>query len=193
MAQRLATAYVKTCLQLSEADMTQLIHLFAEHHVQLQVKVTENGSQEMVFHDDSGKEIVLTFEKELDQYVCKGSCRMASPRLANVMRKAVSQFRGDAVVHRIYDGFTMEYQYARGTVVKISELRDGLKNIIYEYKDTLGLLEALFRRTNVEEEIQAIYRRIDQLLDLRIQAQAGYSDIDSELSLMQRRLFELEA
>jgi hypothetical protein len=193
MAQRLATAYVKTCLQLSEADMTQLIHLFAEHHVQLQVKVTENGSQEMVFHDDSGKEIVLTFEKELDQYVCKGSCRLASPRLANVMRKAVSQFRGDAVVHRIYDGFTMEYQYARGTVVKISELRDGLENIIYEYKDTLGLLEALFRRTNVEEEIQAIYRRIDVLLDLRNQAQTGYLDIDSELSFMQRRLFELEA
>lgn len=192
MAQRLATVYVKTCLQLSEAEMLQLIRLFADHQVRLQVKVTENGNQEMVFHDDSGKEIVLTFERKADQYVCVGNCRLASLRLANLMRSAVSTFRGDAVVHRIYDGFTMEYRYVGGSVVKISELRNGQEKIIYEFKDTLGQLEQLFHREQIEEEIGQVYRRIDSLLDRRNAGDAR-EGIDEQLAVLSRRLFALEA
>jgi hypothetical protein len=193
MAQRLATVYVKTCLQLSDAEMLQLVRLFAENHVQFQVKVTENGSQEMVFHDDTGQEIVLTFEKKLGKYVCEGGCRMASPKLANLMRRAVSVFRGDAIVHRIFEGFTMEYRYVKGSVAKISELRHGTEKIIYEFKDTLGQLEELFRKTSIEAEIQAIHQHIDALLDNRNELGTEPLHIDAELSKLQHRLFILEA
>jgi hypothetical protein len=193
MAQRLATVYVKTCLQLSEAEMLQLIRLFAEHHVQFQVKVTENGTQEMVFHDETGKEIVLTFEKKLGKYVYEATCTKASPRLANLLRKAVSEFRGDAIVHRIYEGFTMEYRYLKGTVVRISDLRDGIEKVIYEFKDTLGQLEELFLNTSIEEEIQSIQQHIDAWLDRRNEASADLEHIDTELHKLHHRLFVLEA
>jgi len=192
MAQRLATVFVKTSLQLSEGQMLQFIRLFAEHDVQLLVKVTENGTQEMVFHDDSGKEVVLAFERKAGKFVCTGNCCLASTRLANVMRKAVSLFRGDAIVRRIYIGFTMEYHYVKGTVVKIAELRDEQIKVIYEYKDTLGQLEALYLSMQVEEEIRSLRRQIDSLLDRRNSA-ASTSEIDSELNELSRRLFVLEA
>ena len=39
MAKRLATEYVKTCLVLTEAEMLKFVQIFADHQVQLQVKV----------------------------------------------------------------------------------------------------------------------------------------------------------
>ena len=37
--------------------------MFVDHQVTLQVKVLENGNQEVVFQDGAGQEIVLSFEK----------------------------------------------------------------------------------------------------------------------------------
>ena len=57
MAQRLATEYVKTCLQLTEADMLKFFQMFVDHQVTLQVKVLENGNQEVVFQDGEVKKL----------------------------------------------------------------------------------------------------------------------------------------
>ncbi len=64
MANRLATEYVKTCLQLTEAEMDSFIRMFKDHGASMQVKVLENGNQEVVLQDDAGEEIVLSFERK---------------------------------------------------------------------------------------------------------------------------------
>jgi hypothetical protein len=195
MAQRLATEYVKTCLQLSEAEMRQFIRLFEEQQVTLQVKVLENGNQEVVFQDDGGQDIVLSFEKHSGQYVCRGSCKITSTKLVNLMRKAVSQFKGSAIVNRLYTGYMMVYHYERGSVVKILEVKDQHEKLVYEYKDTLGMLEKLFRKTEVEQEIGKIQAQINQLLDLRndLKDLGIQQHIDERLQRLTQRLFVLEA
>ena len=172
MAQRLATEYVKTCLQLTEADMLKFFQMFVDHQVTLQVKVLENGNQEVVFQDGEGQEIVLSFEKKSGLYECTGSCRLSNTLLANLMRKAVSEFKGSAKVNRIYPSYTMVYYYERGTVVKIEEIKGQLLTIVYEYKDTIGLMQMMFQKREVEQEIEMIYDQINHLLDLRNMLQA---------------------
>jgi hypothetical protein len=195
MAHRLATEYVKTCLQLTEAEMFSFIQMFVDQQVTLQVKVLENGNQEIVFQDDEGQEIVLSFEQKSGKYVCIGSCRLSNTRLANLMRKAVSEFKGIAIVNRIYSTYTMIYFYELGAVVKIVEAKGTNENIIYQYKDTLGQLEQMFLKQEVEREIEVVHHQINQLLDLRnaLKELDIRSQIDGRLSHLTQRLFLLEA
>ena len=195
MAQRLATEYVMTCLELTETDMTRFLDLIAVHQINPRVKVTENGVQEVSFQDDSGESVSLTFERRNGKFVCEGSCRFKNLKLANVMRKAVSQFKGDAIVNRIYPAFTMNYVYKRGAVVKISEITAKYKKLVYEYKDTVGQLERLFKQDDVEREIRLVQSRIDDLLDERNRSRAPevHRALDEQLKRLTHRLFVLEA
>ncbi|WP_179232736.1 non-ribosomal peptide synthetase module [Paenibacillus rigui] len=195
MAMRLATEYVKTCLQLTEAEMAMFIQMFVDHQASLQVKVLENGNQEVVLLDDAGKEIVLSFERKFNTYVCQGSCRITNKNLVNLMRKAVAAFKGSATVHRIYETYVMIYEYEQGSVVKIVECKGDTERLIYEYKDTLGLLEQLFRKTEVEHEIEMIKAQINTMLDLRndMEDVAVRGQIDERLTQLTHRLFVLEA
>src|SRR5690606_4535038 len=146
MAQRLATEYVKTCLHLTEAEMSSFLDLLTMNQVNPRVKITENGTQEVVFQDDAGEEICLSFERKNGYLVCEGSCKIQNPKLANLMRKAVSEFKGDAIVNRIYTSYTMNYIYKRGSVVQIMEITQGSKKLVFEYKDTVGQLERMFNQ-----------------------------------------------
>lgn len=196
MAIRLATQYVKTCLQLTEAEMAMFIQMFVDHQASLQVKVLENGNQEVVLLDnESGQEIVLSFERKFNTYVCRGTCIITDKNLVQLMRKAVSTFKGSAVVHRIYETYTMIYEYEQGTVVKIMERRGESERLIYEFKDTVGMLEKMFRKVEVEQEIVSIKSQINDLLDLRndIQDVAVREQIDGRLHELTHRLFVLEA
>jgi len=195
MARRLATEYVKTCLQLTEAQMLTFFQMFADHQVTLQIKVMENGNQDVVFQDGAGQEIVLSFERKSSMYECTGSCRLSNTLLANLMRKAVSDFKGSAIVNRIYIGYTMVYHYERGSVVKIVEVKDSQVNVIYEYKDTLGQLEELYYKREVEREISGIQEQINQFLDLRnaVHTPDVHEQIDKRLGQLTKRLFVLEA
>jgi hypothetical protein len=195
MAQRLATEYVKTCLELSEAEMKQLVRMFHDHQVTLQVKVLDNGSQEVVITEDGGEEVVLSFERRADTFICTGSCRVCSPHLANVLRKVVSAFKGSAIVNRIYSHFTMVYYYNRGSVVKIMERKNGRESVVYEYKDTIGEMERLYRRDRVERDIGNVQMQINELLDLRNESEHPLiiRNIDERLTLLSHKLFVLEA
>jgi hypothetical protein len=195
MAHRLATEYVKTCLQLTEAQMFKFIQMFVDQQVTLQIKVLENGNQEVVFQDDEGQEVVLSFEQQSGKYECKGSCRLSNTRLANLMRKAVSEFKGSAIVNRIYSSYTMVYYYDKGSVVKIVELKGPSEKVIYEYKDTIGQFEQMFNKKEVEREIEMIYEEINHFLDLRnaTPEQEIREQIDGRLEHLTRRLFVLEA
>lgn len=195
MAQRLATEYVKTCLTLTEAEMIQFLKLFDGEDVFLEVKVTDNGNREVVLRDNSGEEVVLAFERSRGGYVCEGSCRVSDPVLANLIRKAVSKFKGDAIVNRIYPAFTMKYVYKRGSVVQISEIISGKHKLVYEHKDTVGQFEQLYRKQQVEQQILSVYKRIDELLDERnrLHSLTDQRHVDEQLARLAHKLFELEA
>lgn len=195
MAQRLATEYVKTCLTLTEAEMYQFTQFFDKKEAIVKATTAGNGGCEIVLRDDSGEEVALTFEKKQDRYVCEGSCRVSNPKLANAIRKAVSRFKGDAIVNRIYPAFTMKYVYKRGSVVQISEIASGKHKLVYEYKSTAAELERLFRREHVEREISNVYIRIDELLDRRNRSDSEneHRSVDEQLARLAHKLFELEA
>lgn len=195
MAQRLATEYVKTCLHLTEAEMSKFMDFLAAHQVNPKVKVTENGSQEVVFQDEAGQEVSLSFERKHGAYICQGSCRLSNPKLANLMRKAVAQFKGDAIVNRIYAAYTMKYVYKQGSVVQITEITPDRQKVVYEYKDTLGQLEQLFQQKHVEHEIMRVHAQINDLLDERNRSVAAdvKRNIDEQLKKLTQKLFVLEA
>ncbi|WP_248927440.1 non-ribosomal peptide synthetase module [Paenibacillus hamazuiensis] len=195
MAMRLATEYVKTRMQLTEEQFAEFIQMFVNHQASLQVKVLENGNHEVVLQDDAGQDVILSFERKWNYYVLQGSCRITNMNLVNLMRKAVSSFKGSAIVHRIYSSYTMVYQYERGTVVKITEMRDTGQKVIYEYRDTAGELQQLFQKDAVEQEIGMIQEQIDGLLDLRnsMTETEIRRHIDGRLKALTHRLFVLEA
>ncbi len=195
MAERLATEYVKTYLVLTEAEMLEFIQLFADHQVLLQVKIFENGTQEVVFQDGINEEIALSFERTAGKYICTGSCRLSNPKLVNLMRKSVAEFKGDAIVNRIYNSYTIVYHYKSGAVVRITEQRGDFEKIIYEFKDTLEQLQLLFLKNEVEIEILGIQEQINELLDFRnMNIEMEYrGQIDDRLRLLLQRLFVLEA
>jgi len=196
MAKRLATEYVNAKLQLTNEEMIQFIRLFEEQQVHLQVLVLDNGSQELVLEDVAGREEVrLTFERQQDFYVCVLSCRLVGPRLTNAMRKAISAFRGNAIVNRIYSHYTMVYHYMNGSVIKIVESSATGERIVFEFKDTLGQLERVFNSRLIEREIGIIHNAVNELLDLRNQTKDAIdvARIDEKLSELTRKLFILEA
>jgi hypothetical protein len=195
MAQRLETYYVKACLELTEAEMESFIQLLTEHQASIQVKVLEDGHHEVLFLNESEEDNVLSFERKFGNYVSLGSFRLTNPNVANVMRQVVSLFKGNAVVERIYPDYTMIYEYEHGSVVKISEMKNGKERSVYSYANKLGQIETQFRRMNAEYEIVSIQREIDQLLDLRnvTLVQAEQNQIDEQLYRLSHKLFVLEA
>lgn len=196
MAKRLATEYVNAKLQLTSEEMARFIRLMEDQQLRLQVLVLDNGNQDLVLQDVAGREEVrLTFERQQDCYVCVLNCRLTEPKLTNAMRKAVSAFRGSAIVNRIYSNYTMIYHYAGGTVRKIVESTASGERIVFEHKDTAGALERLFRNRSVEREIALTSGAVNELLDLRNQTAnpAEIAVIDDRLRELTRRLFVLEA
>lgn len=195
MAQRLATEYVKTCLVLDEAQLSQLFQLFQSHNLVFKVKVLDQGDQELVFENASGAEaLTLRFERRLGgHYVLEGACRFTDLRLANAMRKAVAEFKGDAIVNRIYEFHTVQYQYIAGSVVRITERTQRGERLVYEHKDTIGELAKRFRSIDVEAEIQVIRLEVNELLDRRNAEWADTAEIDAQLQRLSHRLFVLEA
>jgi hypothetical protein len=196
MAGRIATEYVNAVLTLPEADMPKLIALCNAQQLRLQVVVMDNGNQELLLEEAAGGESLrLTFERVGARYRCSLSCRVVQPKLTNTLRKLVSSFKGDAIVNRIYQGFTMVYHYRQGSVVRIAECKGGVSRTVYEYRDTAGLLEAQFKRRSIEEEIAGIWQAVNELLDLRnrVQDEARLREIDERLRHHSRLLFYLEA
>ncbi len=195
MAQRLSTEYVKASLTLTETEMTQLERMLLDQGIFFRVKVLENGNQQLVFRDDSGDEVIISFEFRAGIYVSEGSYRLNTLRLANLMRKAVSAFKGNAIVNRIYSSFTMVYYYERGIVVKIVEMNEQYQKTIYEFKNTVGRLEQLFNDQQIELEIINVRDDINRLLDERNHTDDSNerTRVDALLAELTYQLFVLEA
>ncbi|EPY14675.1 MULTISPECIES: hypothetical protein [Paenibacillus] len=194
MARRLATEYVKASLQLTEAQLTRFVQSLAKQSIVGRVKVLENGNQEVVLEDGQGDEIIFLFEKQGNRYVCVTSCRLVHPKLTQVMHKLVATFRGEAVVNRIFAGFTITYYYADGAVRKIVEQKEEPR-VIFEHKDTVQDLHNMYRNEHVEIRIASIKERINSLLDKRNRSLSAdeVQAVDQQLTALAKQLFILEA
>ncbi|WP_027092076.1 hypothetical protein [Cohnella thermotolerans] len=195
MAKRIATEYVSANFKVTEAEMPILISLCEAQQLRLQVFVLDNGNHEVVLQDEAGEAVRLRFERSREGYVCDLSCRVVQLNLTNALRTLVATFKGDAVVNRIYQGFTMVYHYLEGKVIRIVESKGDQLRTVFEHRDTLGELEAQFKRRSVEEEIGILRRAVNELLDLRNQTAhpEQIADIDERLKHHSRLLFALEA
>lgn len=197
MAKRLATEYVKTSLQLTEREFEQFVARFNDCTVSMRVKVCENGGQELDLYDTETEEsLTLPFEKIGDHYVItNGTFRMTSASLAEVVRKAIVQYKGSGKVYRIYASFTIVYEYSFGKVVQIVERNLGEEKLIYEHHDSVAQLQHLYSRRYVEEKIQHTRKEIDKLLDLRnrVRGTKETKIVDRQLAGHVKKLFVLEA
>lgn len=195
MAQRLATEYVKVSLTLTEEELASLRKLMEDQGVKHRVMVTGNGNQQLEFRDKSGEDLFICFQRRGKHWVSEGSYRLGTLALANVMRQAISLFKGDAIVNRIYSNFTMVYYYERGTVVKIVELGEHGQKTIYEFKSMQSRLEQLYYNKLTESEIVLVKEQVNHLLDERNRAESEekLEQVDNRLSELTHRLFVLEA
>lgn len=195
MAQRLATEYVKASLVLTEKELTRMEHWFAEQGTARLLVQTDLCGRKLVFRQEAGEQVTFHFKRTSDKFKCEGSYRLHTLPMADVMRKAVSLFKGDAIVNRIYANFTMVYIYERGAVVKIVESQGRNQRVIYDYHNLAGRLERLFAQNRIEREIAGARQEINALLDRRLLAKEDgeLAAIDRELSEWQHRLFVLEA
>jgi hypothetical protein len=196
MASRIATEYVNASLTLPEADLPKWLDFCETHQLGLQVFVLDNGSQEVVLEDaDGGESVRLTFQHHQGSYRCSLTCRVKKPRLTQTLREMISRFRGDAVVNRIYSGFTMVYHYMNGSVVRIAECKNSQVRTVFERRNLLSRLEAQFRLCSVEEEIGRLKQSVNGLLDRRNRTDepAILKEIDESLKIHSKMLFILEA
>jgi hypothetical protein len=193
MAQRLATEYIKAFLQLSKVQLDQFIEMFTKHHNDLIVE-EKSDSTILIFQDD-GEKVTLSFKKVGLNYICQHSYRIRNHALANLMRKVMATFKGDAIVNRIYSNFVMVYYYNHGSVVRIKEVKDSNERLIYEYKNSALELQNLFEQMEVEETISSVQESINQLLDFRNRTDRleEQIEIDQKLKTYSHQLFVLEA
>lgn len=199
MAQRLATNYASAYFTMNEQELEQFVKLFANEMIDVKVTITDNGDRDIIIEDRNG-DIQLTFRRSGNRYSCESSYVIQDLALANAMRKAMKTFRGNGIVHRIYEGFTVVYHYDEGSVVRIHELSDKGVQPIFEAADAqqrVRQLEALFRMNGSEQEIAWIREQTDRLLDLRnwvkTAAPERIAAVDAKLDVLSRRLFALEA
>lgn len=196
MAKRLATEYVFAKLRFKHSEMPRFLALMEEQQLNLQALVLDNGNQELHLRDVAGQEeIILIFEREREDYVCRLTCRVVELKLTNALRKAVSTFRGNALVNRIYSHYTMIYHYTGGTVRRIVEQTKNGQRLIFEHKDTLGQLESMYRSAQIERKIELLQGAVNELLDDRNRSMddAEMEQIDGRLKVLAHQLFVLEA
>lgn len=197
MAQRSATNYAKAYFTMDEAELAQFVTLFANEHISVDVKICDNGDRDVFLTDNSG-EIQLSFLRAGNRYSCDSSYLIRDRQLANAMRKAMKTFRGQGIVHRIYDGFTMVYHYDQGSVVSIQELSGDEETSIFENTASIvtAQLDSLFQQMGSEREIESLRQETDRWLDLRSWAKSNAPEklaaIDCRLAALSKRLFELE-
>lgn len=197
MAARLATEFKHFELHLDDQQLQEFMLLFHSYGYKTRARIFENGDSEdteFVLYDEEEK-IPLMFKKEGNQYNIEGSeLTIKDWNLAYTLQRALRQFQGHAIAHRIFVGRRMEYFYRHGKVVRIKELQKGIETLIYEYKDPVSELKDKLAQQKIEEQIQVLKQQVDVLLDQRNQAIHEQTDtIDHELRKLAKQLFIFEA
>jgi hypothetical protein len=193
MAQRIATEYKQIQLELTNQQLQAFINFFKAKNFPTEVRVFDNGDTEFILFD-KGSEIPLAFRNIGYLFHYEGSYVIKDTELASTMQKAVHDFKGHALVHRIYDNYVMEYHYQYGNVTKIIERKSSGSRLVFEYNDPALHLSLLFAEQGVEDEIAWIKLQIDMLLDQRTRAKGVMlRSIDEKLRELTKELFIAEA
>lgn len=195
MANRIATEYRCMELDLDHHQFQMFTKLFESSQCRTEVRIYENSDPEFILFDEGNEKIPLTFKKVGAHFKYQGSYKIRNWKLAHAMQKAIRDFKGAALVHRIYDKQTIEYHYQNGIVQRIIEMKDNNRRLIYEYKDTLDKIKRLFTEQVVEDHIAWIKLQIDMLLDKRQQTKEKQEqeNIDLQLKNLSKELFINEA
>lgn len=192
MARRLSTVYYFMELDIVETQIEEMISLFKKNNFFVEVKVFENGDKDFTLSDES-TEIPLTFKSVGSSLKLEGVCTITNWNLAYVMQKILRHFKGNALVHRNYEQFTIEYLYCLGKVTHIMEYEAETSRVIYKHETSEGQQYDSFNERVIEDKIAWIYLQIDQLLDRRLNADTLLKgEIDIELSKLCHELFLLE-
>ncbi|OMF90362.1 non-ribosomal peptide synthetase module [Paenibacillus sp. FSL R7-0337] len=195
MAQRLAMEYVNATMQMTEFQLNQFLQTADTSYISHRVKVLGAGEQEIVLEEAGGEEVHLSFERKGGIYMGSLTCRVVNPHLINAVRKLFFMYKGTGTVNRIYKDLTMMYYYEGGSVRRISEVRPEGTKLIYQHKYSVAEMLAVYKRQNVEGEIEQLRQEIDRLLDMRNRSQqeAVINEVDERLAEAAGRLFRLEA
>lgn len=192
MARRLSTKYYFMELDVSGQQWEEVISILNRHNFTTKVKVLENGDKELILCDEE-KEIPLCFKNMGTFLKLEGSCLITNWDLAYAIQNILRQFKGDALVHRIYPQYIIEYLYVDGKVSRIMEYKHNEQRVIYEVHPALVQLYKSFKERVIEDKIAWTYLQIDQLLDRRLKADPALKQaLDQELSKLAHELFILE-
>jgi hypothetical protein len=197
MAARLATEYKHFELDLDDQQLEEFMLLLRSFGFKTKARIFENGDSgdaEISLYDH-GQEIPFMFKKVGNHYKIEGSALTIKDwNLAHTLQKALRQFHGHALAHRIFVGHRVEYYYRHGKVVHIKELQNGEEKLIYQYKDLMLELKYMLADQNIEQRILVLKQQVDHLLDQRNQLINGQTEtIDNQLRKLSKQLFILEA
>jgi hypothetical protein len=192
MARRIATVYKQLELDLSCQQLEEFMKMFSKSDFRTEVRVYENGDTEFILFDEENQ-IPLAFRNLGSRYTIEGSYKITDWKLAQAMQKAVREFKGHALVHRIYEHQIMHYQYEHGIVTLIKECKGDKERTIYQFDDFAGKLVRLYSSQVIEDQIAWTQLQIDFLLDQRIKALPEVKNqIDETIQSLSRELFLLE-
>jgi hypothetical protein len=193
MAVRLGTEYKQMELDLNSQQLQEFMSRFKTSGFRTKARVFENGDTEFILFDE-GNEIPLAFRNMGSSFKFEGSYTIKNWKLAHAIQKAVRDFKGHALVHRVYDKQVIEYQYKYGSVIQIKEFKDDKERVIYQYNDQLAQLTHLFKQQVVEDQILWIKLQIDMILDQRLTlSKEDVHLADKQLRELTKELFILEA
>jgi hypothetical protein len=193
MARRTATVYKHLEIEVTYQQLQEFLDFFKKSDFKTEVRVFNNGDSELVLFDSNQE---IPFSASGGGYKIIGSYSITDSKLAHLIQSMIRKFKGQALVHRIYEHYTIEYHYYLGSVTLIKEFNGSKEKIIYyaHNQELIRHLTQLFSSQVVEKQISLIKDEIDMLLDQRCEASHHKRQtIDIRLSQLSNQLFILEA
>lgn len=193
MSRRLATEYKNIVLSLNEAQWTSFLQQLRQH-IRVTEKVIAEGEMKLSLESDQDH-FIFHASFDGDCYHLSGNGILQSRDLSELLRKLMAESKGEALVHRIFQSFIIEYNYEFGTVASIRELQGENQDVIFENRDLSFTLQKIFHNQQVEQEITQLKDHVNDLLDERnlVDSKERIQEIDQRLLVHAKRLQQLEA
>ncbi|MBE3563582.1 MAG: hypothetical protein IMX05_07690 [Hydrogenibacillus schlegelii] len=211
MGRRIATEFETIRLALGGKDAEELLRRLREAGIPLYEHVLKNGDlevgysalhnafylrliQERSFAPDDREGRPEAPVRATVRYRAIGAGQFTDGRLAEVMRRLVAEFRGEALMKRVYRGFSVFYHYENGQVVRIVERTPAGERIIFErMPHRPAIADGGPEEASRAAELVLLRAEVDRWLDRRNAARPEeIPAIDARLRELARRLIALE-
>lgn len=219
MGRRIATEFETIRLTLGGAEVESLLKRLREANIPLYEHVLKNGDVEVGYsalHNafylrliqeryaaDEGGERYGSGEdgrephasvQATTRFRAVGAGQFTDPEVAEVIRRIIAEFRGEALMKRVYRGFSVLYTYVEGRVVRIVERTSYGERVIYERAESGRVtFDPSSEDLSLAAEVALLKAEIDRLLDVRNAAKpSDIPAVDAALKALARRLMALE-